>query len=337
MTGEGITLVTGGAGFIGRHVLQALRDRGAPVRVIDTREVPQNFPAGVDYHQGSILQEAALRAVFTGVTQVVHIAGVADLWLPTPQRFDAINHVGTCKVLQAAKQVGVRKFVHTSSETILRDRRDRSIELITPNGDLPPLEGMPGPYTRSKWQAEQRVREAAQAGFPAIIVYPTMPLGPGDDALTPPTRMLRDFLVKPPPAILDCALNAVDVRDVAEAMVHALELGETGERFILGGENLRLRVLLAYLHLAGGKPPPKRMIPYAIGWLSALVMEKLLAPLTKKPPAASLEGIRLARLNLWSDNAPACEKLDWSPRPVDVSVSDAAQWLREAGHLDNCK
>ncbi|MGF1448506.1 MAG: NAD-dependent epimerase/dehydratase family protein [Opitutales bacterium] len=333
MASEGIVLVTGGAGFIGRWVVRRLVAQGARVRVLDLQARPGDCPAGVDYQQGSILEEDDVKRALAGVDRLVHAAGIADLWLPDPQVFREVNAFGTMEVLEQAEAARVSKFVHVSSETILRDWRNLSREPIRAEGDLPPFpKGMPGPYTRSKWTAESDVREAAEDRFPAVIVYPTMPLGPGDDALTPPTRMLLDFLRKPPPAILNCALNVVDVRDVAAGIVAALEYGKPGERFILGGENLHLRDLMTLLHQAGGQPPPKRTIPYALGWLAACVMEHLIAPVTRKPPQASVEGIRLARLHLWSDCSPAAERLGWSPRPAREAVNDAVAWLREAGH-----
>ncbi len=333
MASAGITLVTGGAGFIGRWVVQGLVEQGVPVRVLDVRARPERLPESVEYQQGSILSPEDLKQAFEGVERVVHGAGIADLWLPRPERFDEVNATGASRVLEGARQASVSKFVHVSSETILRDRHDRSRAPIRADGDLPALgQGMPGPYTRSKWVAEAKVRSSAAEGFPAVIVYPTMPLGPGDDALTPPTRMLLDFLKKPPPAILNCALNAVDVRDVAHGIVAALEQGQANERFILGGENLHLRQLMTLLHEAGGKPPPKANIPYAVGWLTALVMERVIAPITRKPPQASIEGIRLAHLHLWSDSTPAVERLGYAPRPVREAVADSVAWLREAGH-----
>ena len=104
----------------------------------------------------------------------------------------------------------------------------------------PSLADMPGPYTRSKYLAEQAVQAAVRRGLDAVIVNPTVPIGADDRNLTPPAAMLAMFLSGKSPAYLDCMLNLVDVRDVAAGMVLAAERGRTGERYILGGENLAL-------------------------------------------------------------------------------------------------
>ena len=114
-------------------------------------------------------------------------------------------------------------------------------------------------------EAEQAVLAAVQGGLNALIVNPTVPIGPGDHNFTPPSAMISMFLKGQSPAYLDCVLNLVDVRDVATGMVLAAESGCAGERYILGGDNVTLRDLLRLLEQISGRPMPKRTVP---GWLA---------------------------------------------------------------------
>ena len=212
---EKIALVTGGAGFIGRHLVQMLVERGKRVRVIDKAERPGDFPAEVEYIRGSIFEHKLARKSAWGVDEIYHLAAIPDLWAEDKQVFYKINTDGTRKMLDLARQFGIRKFVYTSSETVLKGYQNRDEQPVVEESPRPELDDLPGPYSRSKWLAEQEVMNMARNDLPAVIVYPTTPVGPGDVNLTPPTRMIRDFLSGSTPAYLDCWFNLVPVSEVA--------------------------------------------------------------------------------------------------------------------------
>ena len=122
---------------------------------------------------------------------------------------------------------------------------------------------MPGPYTRSKWAAEQAALTAARAGLDVVVVSPTVPIGPGDHSVTPPTAMLM-HLQEQPSFYLDCVLNLVDVRDVATGIMLAAEHGRAGERYILGGEAVALQDLVRLLTPERAATKPARRVPAAL-------------------------------------------------------------------------
>lgn len=326
----GDCLVTGGCGFIGRVVVERLLARGNRVRVLDPAEPPAWRGEGVTHYRNSILDGEAVSAAMRGVGTVFHIAAVPHLWLRNPADFNRVNYGGAKVVLDAARQEGVARFVHTSTEALLRGPGTPPGGLLHADGPLPPEKALPGPYARSKRRADALVRAAADEGFPAVIVYPTVPLGGGDENLSPPTRMIRMFLENPPPAYLDCGLNLVAVEDVAEGHIRAAERGAGGDRFILGGENRMLGEVLECLHAHGGPPPPERRIPYAVAWAAAVAGEGL-ARLTGSPPAASLEGVRLARAKLWCDGAKTKSALGLPEISVEAALARSVAWLRKCG------
>ena len=263
------SLVTGGSGFLGCHLISALLARGDTLRIFD-ENAPLKMDAKVEFHRGSIDDRPALLAALDGIERVFHLAGIAHLWAPHPADFDRVNRSGTETLLSAAAESGIGRIVHCSTEAILMPPRRRANEPVDEEISLE-LSDMAGPYTRSKYAAEQRAREAARAGVPVVIVNPTVPLGPGDRRMTPPTALLAHFLRGGRVAALDCTLNLVDVRDIAEGMILAAEHGRIGERYILGGQNLSMRELAVLIGQFTGKPVAPIWIPPTLALGAGLI------------------------------------------------------------------
>lgn len=328
-----LNLVTGGSGFIGRHLVEALAARGERVRVLDLRP-PAAPVAGVDLAIGSITDAAHVARAMAGCDRVFHLAANPNLWAPDPRTFDQVNHQGTRRLLEAAQKAQVARFVYTSTESILKSYRapKTSDRALIDESVVQTLDDMPGPYCRSKFLAEEAAREAARGGLPVVIVNPTMPIGPGDGLLTPPSKMILGFLNGETPAYLDCEFNLVDARDVAAGQVLAADKGRVGERYILGNVNLTLGQLLAELHRLTGLKMPTARVPYALALASALVSEGL-ANITKKPPMAPLTGVRLARTSMAFDCSKARGELGWNCRTLEASLTDTIRWMSGQGLL----
>lgn len=332
-SGLGTALVTGGCGFIGRHLTTLLAQRGYQVRVLDLQDWP-GAPAGVDIRRGSILDRDVIASAVEGVQLMFHLAANPNLWAPDPRTFHQVNYEGTCRVLEAAAKAGVERIVYTSTESILKNIRARNGEasaLIDESVELA-IDDVWGAYCRSKYLAECEARRAAKAGLPVVIVNPTMPVGPGDGLITPPTRMLIGFLNGATPAYLDCEFNLVDARDAANGHLLAAERGRIGERYILGGENLALGHVLDLLREMTGLPIANTRVPYAFAYLAGWISEGL-ARLTNRPPIAPLTGVVLARSSMAFDCRKARRELGWHTRPLKQSLMDAVIDLQSRGLL----
>jgi dihydroflavonol-4-reductase len=325
--------VTGGCGFIGRHLVTLLAQRGYGVRVLDLQDWPE-APVGVEVRRGSILDRAAMAEAVQGVQLVFHLAANPNLWAPDPRTFHEVNYEGTCRVLEAAAQAGVERIVYTSTESILKNIRARNGEaaaLIDESVELA-IDDVWGAYCRSKYLAEREALRAAKAGLPVVIVNPTMPVGPGDGLITPPTRMLIGFLNGATPAYLDCEFNLVDARDAANGHLLAAERGRIGERYILGGENLALGHVLDLLREMTGLPIARTRVPYAFAYVAGWISEGF-SRLTKRPPIAPLTGVLLARSSMAFDCRKARRELGWHTRPLRQSLMDAVVDLQSRGLL----
>lgn len=321
-----LSLVTGGGGFVGRHLVRLLHERGERVRVLDLAGAP-GLPPDVEIATGSILDDGKLRQAMAGAGRVYHLAANPNLWARDPNTFMETNYRGTQAVLAAAAAANPERIVYTSTESILKSYR-RPIPDTLDETVSWSVDDMPGPYCRSKFLAEQAAIAAARNGLPVVIVNPTLPIGPGDSHLTPPTRMLLDFLSGKAPAYLDCVFNLVDVRTVALGHILAADKGRIGERYILGGRNIAVPDLLQLLGKLSGRRMPSLRIPYWLAW-SAAATSEMLSLVTKRPPIAPLTGVRLARTPMRFDSSKAIRELGLPVTPLEASLADALAWFAE--------
>ena len=244
-------LVTGGTGFIGQHLVSALAAGGRRVRVLDLRP-PICAAPGVEYVSGSVLDSDLVDEALRDVDEVYHLAGLPGMWLPQKSDFHAVNFHGTEVVIAAARKRGdcalpaLLDRIHPFPAIAATGATAASPACCRP-------QEMPGLYTRSKMLAEQFAAQAAASGFPLVIGTPTMPIGPHDHNLTPPTAMLRHFLHGRVQLYLDFIVNLVDVRDVAAGLILAMERGQIGHRYILGGESISLKKILQLMATISGR------------------------------------------------------------------------------------
>jgi dihydroflavonol-4-reductase len=328
---DGLTIVTGGAGFIGSHLVARLVDSGQAVRVLERPGAGvDHLPPEVEVVFADIRDRVAVARAMAGAQRVYHLAANPNLWVRDRAEFLAVNYQGTIHVLDAALQAGARRVLHTSTESILTKARasgpiDEHVEILETD--------TVGPYCRSKFWAEQYAFALARAGLPVIVANPTMPVGPGDRGLSPPTRLILDFCRGRLPAALDCTLNLIDVRDVALGLSLVLERGRPGRRYLLGSENLTLLGLLERLSALTGVPVPRWRVPYPLGLAVAAFSEVWADAVTGRTPKATLTGLRLARRILHFDSSVSRAEIGLQPRSIAESLADAVSWLRGSGYL----
>jgi len=320
-------LITGGAGFIGRHVVSNLLTRGYKVRVLDLAERPPEFPEEVEYVRGSVLNDYLLGKTINGVQVVYHLAADPNLWAKDKNKQKKVNIEGARRVMKACDDFDIEKVVYTSTGTILQSCKNKNPGIIDEQCSLPSLEDMAGPYSKSKWLAEMEVRKWAEQGLPVVIVYPTIPIGPGDVNFTPPTRMLYGFIKNRIPAYLDVTLNLIPVQEVAEGHILAAERGEPGDRFILANRDLRLSEILTFIENQTGKRMPVFKVPYSLSLATAYCMEALSSYFLEKEPAASVEGVRLGRMKMKFSSVKAREKLGLPEYSVHQALAESIKWI----------
>jgi dihydroflavonol-4-reductase len=325
-------LVTGATGFLGAHIVRELLTDGVAVRVLARKGGNRRNLAGLDIEisEGDLLNKASLAAAVSGCDTLYHAAADYRLWAKEPAAMYAANVDGTRNVLQAALDAGLEKVVYTSSVGTLGNRGDG-----TPGDEDTPVSfgDMAGDYKKSKFLAEREAEAFVQRGLPLVIVNPSTPVGPLDIKPTPTGRIIVDFLSGRMPAYLDTGLNIVSAAECARGHILAAEKGRSGEKYILGGENLTLRQIFTLLAGVSNSPVPRWRLPYGPVLLAARIND-VLAAITGREPLIPLAGVQMAKKLMFFSSKKAKIELGFRTTPAYHALELAAEWFRENGYIN---
>jgi len=327
-------LVTGGAGFVGSSVVRALLERGCDVAALVEPAGDTANLDGLDVEivSGDLRDAAAVGRAVSGSRTVFHVAALYRFWAPDPSSFYDINVTGTRNVLDAAGTHGVERLVYTSTVGTL-GLGGATTDAPVDERSFAHVDHLFGLYKQSKYVAEHEVLRATAEGLPVVLVQPTTPVGPRDRGPTPTGRTVLEFLDGRIPGYVDTTLNIVDVEDVAAGHLLAADRGRVGRSYILGGENLALRDVLATLAGVTGLPAPTRRFPAALalaaGHVSGLVEGRLL----HREPSVPLEGAKMSTTHMSFDDSRAREELGYTSRPAAAALERAARWFVEEGRV----
>lgn len=324
-------LVTGATGFVGANIVAALNQAGWSVRALHRPQSRLTALAGLAYESalGDVLDRDSVVAATRGCQVVFHAAGVADYWRADQGHMFRVNVEGTRNVMAAARQAGVERVVHTSSAAALGIPDDGRAIDETHTWNVPPERF---PYGHSKYLAEQVVQEAVAQGLPAVIVNPTVVLGPRDVNLGSVTLILAVHKRRMP-VLLPGGLNAIGAADVAAGHLLAATQGRIGERYLLGTENLTTATFAQLVGETIGAPVPRLMLPRGIIDAAAAVVgaANRLSP-WRLPVTDAL--IRLSIETFYFDARKARDELGIPQTPLRQVVRETYDWLRAGGYLD---
>ncbi len=327
------SLVTGATGFLGSAVMRRLLEAGHEVRLLvrsnsDRRNI-ENLP--VEITEGDLRDQHSLKKAVEGCDYLFHVAADYRLWVPDPQTMYDINVHGTKALIIAAANAGLKRIVYTSSVAALGLTANG-----TPADEETPvsLEQIKGHYKRSKYIAEQMVMELThQHQLSLVIVNPSTPIGPRDIRPTPTGRIVLDTLRNRMPAYVNTGLNIAHVDDIAHGHLLACQKGKTGERYILGGDNLSLLEVLETLDDIIGLHKKRINLSTNLMLPVAWCMEKI-AAVTHKEPRATLDSIRMAKKMMFFTSEKAMKTLGYTFRPARYALEDAVKWYQNNGYCN---
>src|SRR5690606_38783428 len=322
---DGPILVTGATGFLGAALVRRLVAAGAPVRILrrasSTLDLLGDAAGAVEHAEGDVTDWDAVRAAVEGVRQVYHAAAFVGFGgRRDREALLAVNVGGTANVADAAREAGAERLVHVSSIAALGRTR-------TPQGVLDETavwrpSKANSRYAVSKHLAEMEVQRAVAEGLDAVIVSPALIFGPGrpgDNTMQIAEKLRAGRL----PAVPAGGTCVVDVEDVAAGMEAAMAHGRTGERYVLGGENLLWREILGRLAGALGRGLPRLTLTRRPALALAAASEAV-AALTGRRPLITFETARTSSAVYRYSSRKAAEELGWTARPFRETAARIA-------------
>jgi dihydroflavonol-4-reductase len=326
MVDDGTVLVTGATGFVGSVLTRQLVSDGLEVRILRREDSSLDLLGeaadAVEHAVGDVTYARSLYQAMQDVDRVYHVAAKVSFARRDREALRRVNAEGTAHVVDAALKAGVDRLVHTSSIAAL----GRPLRADEPVDETSAWEGAPhrSAYARSKRRAELEVHRGIAEGLNAVIVNPALVFGvggPGTNTRRIVDAVRRGWAVAAPPG----GTNVVDVRDVAAGHRAAMERGEAGRRYLLGGDNRSWHSILTVLAEAFGVDPPRRTIPGALLRAGGTVAEAV-AALTRTRPVLPRATARAATRTHRFDNSRARDELGCTFRAFE----DTARWIAEA-------
>ena len=329
MTGD-LVLVTGARGFVGWHVAAALLDAGAKVRGL-TRSSKAPVPGidpGIDWFKGDLSRPDTLTKALTNCRFLFHVAADHRYARSDPESIHRSNVEGTKNILDAAWKAGVEKVVYTSTSGILASKPGGEQN----EADISDIKQLRGPYHISKLLAYREVEKRSNQGLPIVTVMPTTAIGPYDARPTPTGRVITEFLAGRTPFRLKVRLNFVDVRDVAVGHVLALNRGISGQRYLIGCQNLWLHEFLSKLEQFTDCRVSKIAAPDWLARVFASVIDKNPIRRDGNSPAA-VEAMEASRCAGFCSSSKAITEIGYRPRGIDLAIREAVEYFRLKGMI----
>jgi len=328
-------LVTGSTGFIGAQLCKALVERGHKVRAFHraTSNLRLIADLPVEHVVGDLTQPETVRAAFTDIEVVFHVAAqFGSSGRDQPGRMYTVTVEGTRAVMQAALESGVRRVVHTSSVAAMgvpeRSPVDGEMNAISSLDESHTWNFRPDfwPFGYAKYLAELEAQKAIAQGLDVVIVNPSVVFGAGD-IYRQDSSIVMQVARRKLNVLVEGGLNAVHIQDVVDGQLAALECGRTGERYILGGENLSFVELVRKIAAVVGAPVPNLVLPGdLVSSLAGVILP--LEPFLDLPVSAS--DLRLAGYHFYYDTRKAQVELGLlPPRPITDAFTEAYQWFTQ--------
>lgn len=329
--------LTGGTGFIGGHLARALLAEGVEVRALARAGGDRRTLTGltVEIVEGNLSATRGdalplLCDAIQGCDVVFHVAAHYSLWRRDGESIYRANVEGTRNLLEAARQVRVQRFVHTSSVAAIGAPAPGQLGTEQTRTSLSELVS---DYKKSKYLAEQAAQDAVKDGLDVVIVNPSTPVGAWDVKPTPTGEIVLRFLQNRMPAYVHTGLNLIDVEDVAQGHILAWRKGRTGERYILGHRNLSLKEMLEMLAVITHRPAPRFAVPHFLPLAVAYLDEMILARYFGKTPKISFASVQMSQKAMYYDSSKAVRELGLPQSPIEAALEKSVRWFQEQGYV----
>jgi len=322
-------MVTGATGLLGANVVRELESRGHEVRVLVRPSSDLRALEGTHAERlpGHILDRGSLNRAMNGCQAVVHAAAQTGQWPSGYEHYEQVNVHGTRSVMEACRRNGIRRIVHVSTANAFGPGTREH-----PATELSEFRGFRtgSGYMISKYVAQQNLlMDVEKNRLPVVIVNPTFMIG-AFDVKPSSGRIILMGLRKHWQFYPPGGKNFVHVRDAATAICNALERGNTGECYLLAGENLTYREFFGKLNRIAGNRPAQWEIPGSVLQAAGMI-GSLVEKTTGRPAPLNLVNSRLLSTGFYYSGKKAVRELGMPQTPVDTAISDTLEWFRGWG------
>jgi dihydroflavonol-4-reductase len=320
-------LITGGTGFVGSNLAEALTKEGCNVRILRRKNSDLRTVRGlnIEHFIGDLLDKDSLKRAMQGCDTVFHTAALVAIWKGKKLEQEQINVVGTRNVIEAALAVGIKKLIHTSSIAAIGYQTDGQLSDENTQFNWSSTLG----YKYSKHLAEVEVLKGVEQGLPAVIVNPGIIIGPRDYRFHG-GKLIRDVKRGIIPFYLDGGMNIVYVDDVVFGHIQAAKIGRVGERYILGGNNVTIKESFNITQKVIGGRSPKIKAPPQLVRIIAKLFDSF-GSITGIQPWVSSDLVANMGINDWFSSDKATRELGYKITPLKDAIKKTYEWYKEEG------
>jgi dihydroflavonol-4-reductase len=323
-------LLTGPDGVLGNNLVRKLIETNYAVRVLiqQGKTAPLLEGLNIEKEYGDILNKDDLVRAIKGCDIIIHAAAMTDTWPCRHEKYWRVNVDGTRNMIEASREAGVKRFLHigTANSFGPGNRQSPGTEISEYVADRYGVD-----YISSKYKAHKLVLEEVEKGFDAVVLNPTFMIGPYDAKPSSGAMILAVNSGKVP-GYPTGGRNFVYVKDVAEAIVNAIELGRKGESYILGNVNLNYKEIFQKMADTLGVKAPRRALP-RVATLSYGALMSFLATVFRFSPSVSYPLALISTEEHFYDPFKAVTELKMPQTPIETALNDAVAWFRQNGYL----
>jgi dihydroflavonol-4-reductase len=324
-----VIAVTGASGHVGFNLCGALVAKGFKVRALVHNHRKELSTLPVELFTGDLLDSSSLEGFLSGVDIVYHLAARISIAGDPGGVVWKTNVEGTRNILELALRHKVNRFIHFSSihafnQYPLNEPLDETRPLVTSDGMI---------YDQSKAEAERMVMAAATRGLNALVLSPTAIIGPADPEPSMAGQAVIDLYNNKIPAMVPGGYDWVDVRDVVDAAIAAIDKGQSGEKYLLAGQWHSVKELSEAVSRITGKKTIQTELPMWLAW-TGLPFITLFSLMTGKRPIYTRELLKIiSEGNKMIDHSKAGRALGFHPRPFENTLSDLLKHFKDSGKI----
>ena len=325
-------LVTGANGHLGSTIINLLLKEKKKVRAFVLENDVLHLDKKVEIIRGNITDTKSIYPLFKDLENkeviVIHCAGIVTIASKFDQKVYDVNVVGTKNIADVALEYKVKKFIHVSSVHAILEEKNKTIKEV----DKFYPDKVEGLYAKTKAEASNYILDMSKKGLNAIVVHPSGIIGPGNYGKGHLSQLIIDYLNNRLTAIVKGGYDFVDVRDVADGILKAIEKGRVGECYILSNRYFEIKEIINLLHEVTNHKPIKTILPNWFAKLTAPIAE-LYYKILKQPPLYTSYSIYTLSTNSHFSHEKATKELDYNPRDMKETLKDTVDWLKKIGRI----